>query len=158
MKNTFFLAAVGTSLLFSACAILAPNSSPLVSSSNSASGAVTTDENGQQVAPPAFSQFSDIPIPEQAEMDLDRTFALGGSNLWSGRLVFTAPYTQGGLFDFYMSEMPKFGWQEITVVRSKVSVMTFKQGERVATIQIEAGSMRTEVLFTVSPSAGSRVN
>ena len=102
--------------------------------------------------PPSFAQFNDIPIPEKATMDLKQSLLLGGESTWIGRLVFTAPYTQNGLFDFYMSEMPKFGWTELTVVRSKVSVLSFKRDTRVATIQLESDLVNGAVVsFTVSP-------
>lgn len=102
--------------------------------------------------PPSFAQFKDIPIPEKASMDLKQSLLFGGESAWIGRLVFTAPYTQNGLFDFYMSEMPKFGWTEITVVRSKVSVLSFRRDTRVATIQLEPDLVSGAVVsFTVSP-------
>lgn len=85
-------------------------------------------------------------------MDLKSTLLLGGSSAWIGRLVFAAPYTLNGMFDFYMSEMPKFGWKEVTVVRSKVSVLSFTNSDRVATIQLEPDMVNgTVVSFTVSP-------
>lgn len=102
--------------------------------------------------PPSFAQFKDIPIPEKATMDLKQSLLFGGESAWIGRLVFTAPYTQNGLFDFYMSEMPKFGWSEITVVRSKISVLSFRRDTRVATIQLEPDLVSGAVVsFTVSP-------
>ena len=105
---------------------------------------------------PSFAQFNDIPIPEKATMDLKSTLLLGGSSSWIGRLVFSAPYTLNSMFDFYMSEMPKFGWKEVTVVRSKVSVLSFTNGDRVATVQLEADMVNgTVVSFTVSPKSKS---
>lgn len=109
-------------------------------------------EGAEGTLPPSFAQFNDIPIPEKAMMDLKQSLLLGGESTWIGRLVFTAPYTQNSLFDFYMSEMPKFGWSEITVVRSKISVLSFRRDTRIATIQLESDIVSgTVVSFTVSP-------
>ncbi|MBR7158459.1 MAG: hypothetical protein IKD08_02100 [Alphaproteobacteria bacterium] len=147
MKIAVFL----FSLMITTSLVACTNGAPLMSSSKN-----TDDVTGEAKAiPPNFAQFNDIPIPEQAVMDLKRTLVFGGQNSWSGRIVFNAPYSQGGLFDFYMAEMPKFGWQEITVVRSQMSVLTFKHGNRVATIQLDGDTSGTEVSFTVSP-AGSK--
>ncbi len=149
MKTAVFLFSLVLGAGLTACT----NGAPLMSSSKN-----TDDVTGESKAiPPNFAQFSDIPIPEQSVMDLKRTLVFGGQNSWSGRIVFTAPYSQGGLFDFYMAEMPKFGWQEITVVRSQMSVLTFKQANRVATIQLDGDTAGTEVSFTVSP-AGVRAS
>ena len=111
-----------------------------------------SDSDGVNGNSPSFAQFNDIPIPEKATMDLKSTLLLGGESAWIGRLVFSAPYTLNSMFDFYMSEMPKFGWKEVTVVRSKVSVLSFTNNERVATIQLESDMVNgTVVSFTVSP-------
>lgn len=149
MKRTIFLFSAGILLLTGACAM---DGAPMASTSSTASTGM--DSEGKTL-PPVFNQFSDIPIPERSEMDLKRSLIFGNQQWWTGRLVFSSPYASGGLFDFFMSEMPKFGWQEITVVRSKISVLTFRQGNRIATIQI-TGSSSSEVEFTVSPSSASQ--
>lgn len=108
----------------------------------------------QGAATPAFAQFNDIPIPEKASMDLKQTLLFGGEKAWFGRLVFTVPYSVNGMFDFYMAEMPKFGWKELTVVRSKISVMSFSNKSRYATVQIEQDMVNgSTVSFTVSPES-----
>ncbi len=112
------------------------------------------DANGLS---PSFAQFNDIPIPEKATMDLKQTLLLGGSSSWIGRLVFSTPYSLNSMFDFYMSEMPKFGWKEVTVVRSKISVMTFTNKSRIATIQLEQDLVNGSVVsFTVSPKSEAK--
>lgn len=112
------------------------------------------DANGLS---PSFAQFNDIPIPEKATMDLKQTLLLGGSSAWIGRLVFSTPYALNSMFDFYMSEMPKFGWKEITVVRSKISVMSFTNKSRIATIQLEQDLVNGSIVsFTVSPKSEAK--
>lgn len=112
------------------------------------------DANGLS---PSFAQFNDIPIPEKATMDLKQTLLLGGSSAWIGRLVFSTPYSLNSMFDFYMSEMPKFGWKEITVVRSKISVMSFTNKSRIATIQLEQDLVNGSIVsFTVSPKSETK--
>lgn len=103
--------------------------------------------------PPQFSQFKDIPIPEDSKMDLERTLLFGSENDWIGRLYFIAPYNAGGIFDFYVAEMPLFGWQQLTAVRAELSTLTFKRGNRIASIEITPSSFNGSVIsFTVSPT------
>lgn len=143
MSRLFTISMICAFLSLAACA-----SPTAMLSSNSPMGG-TADEAGP---PPTFAQFPDIPIPEKAEMDLERTLLLGSDAAWIGRLVFVAPYTPSGMFDFYMAEMPKFSWSEVTVVRADISVLTFENAGRVATIQLnKRGVGGTEVFFTVSP-------
>ena len=151
MKKTIFLFSTGIFLLTAACAI---DGTPMASSS-AGSAAATADGDGKAL-PPVFNQFSDIPIPERSEMNFKQSLIFGSQQWWTGRLVFSSPYSSGGIFDFFMSEMGKFGWQEITVVRSKTSILTFRQGNRIATIQINGDSTGSDVEFTVSPSAATQ--
>ncbi len=103
--------------------------------------------------PYTFAQFSDIPIPENASMNLDRTTIFGRETDWVGKVVFSAPYDIGGVFDFYMSEMPNFGWHEITSVRGPNSVLTYNRDTRVVLIQITPSKFQgTNVVLTMSPA------
>lgn len=95
---------------------------------------------------PNYVQLREIPVPEKAVMDNKKTLLFGSDPLL-GRLVFSAPYDQSGLFDFYMQEMPKTGWKEITAVRSDNSFLTFMKGERVATIRLIADTETTAQIF-----------
>ena len=131
------------SILFIAISV----SSCSMNNSNSDYNKTNTNE-----LPYAFSNFSDIPIPEKAEMDIDRTSIFGRDSDWLGKIVFKAPYSVGGIFDFYMEEMPKFNWIEVTSVRGYNSVLTFKRDSRVALIQLIPSTFAgTQVIFTVSP-------
>ncbi len=110
------------------------------------------DTGSPQSSTNAIAQFSDIPMPENAIMNLDESLVLGSRDRWLGRLVFRSPMAPGAIFDFFLQEMPNFGWQEITGVRAAVSVLTYDRDDRVATIQIERGTiLGSMVRLTVSP-------
>jgi hypothetical protein len=103
----------------------------------------------------SFNQFADIPIPTGAKMDLDRTLLLGSGEGWIGRLVTKNSNNINEIFSFYKSELPKFGWQEVSSVRSALSVLTYQRGSRVATVQIQGTTFGgSSVDFTVSPQGG----
>lgn len=114
-------------------------------------------ENGQQATPVAsFSQFSDIPVPAGASMDMDRSLLLGAGEEWTGRLAYDTSTNNAQVFDLYKAEMPKFGWTELTVIRGDRSVMTYQRGQRVATVEIKARTLYGSfVTVTVSPNASS---
>ncbi len=100
----------------------------------------------------AFTRFPDMPLPKDAEIDLEHTLIFGADEAWFGRLVLSAAYSANDVFGFYKRELPRFGWEEITTTRSKVSTLTYNRQDRVATILIEAGTIRgSEFLITVSP-------
>lgn len=83
-----------------------------------------------------FTKFSDIPMPANNTINLDRSLILGGEAQWTGRLVINSGSSVADMYEFYRREMPNFGWQEVTTVRSANSVLVFQQAARVLTIQI----------------------
>ena len=110
--------------------------------------------DGSDAAAPqsSFAQFSDIPIPSGAKMDLEKSLVLGSNEAWIGRLVMNSAHNTAAMFDFFKQRSGEFGWQEVTSVRSKTSVLTFTRGERVMTIQIEGLTISgSEMNITVAP-------
>ena len=83
-----------------------------------------------------FAQFPDIAVPAGATMDVERSLVLGARDAWIGRLSMNTGQSPAVSYDFFLREMPKYRWEEITTVRSETSVLTFSRDSRVATIQI----------------------
>ena len=103
-----------------------------------------------------FTQFSDIPIPSGADMNLADTLVLGGADGWLGRLSLDAGFGMAEMYTFYEREMPRFGWEQITTVRARISTMTYRLGERIATITLQSQlTGGTTVDFTVAPAQGA---
>jgi hypothetical protein len=99
-----------------------------------------------------FAQFPDIAVPAGATMDVERSLVLGARDNWIGRLSMKTGGSTSDAYDFFLREMPKFGWQEITSVRSQVSVLTYSRSNRIATIQIRRKTLGgSAVDITVSP-------
>jgi hypothetical protein len=106
---------------------------------------------GEEAAP-ALTQFTDLPIPSDSTMNLEDTLILGSQESWLGRLALRTAHDAGKVNEFYRNEMPKFGWTEITIVRSEISIHTWSRGDRIATIRIEKETLRnTDVEITISP-------
>ena len=101
---------------------------------------------------PSFAQFTDIPIPAAAKLDLDKTLILGAREAWVGRLAITTSASTTELYDFYHREMPRFGWAVMTLMRGVVSVLTYSRANRIATVQITRSTLGgARVNLTVSP-------
>ncbi|MDP2698749.1 hypothetical protein [Thalassospira sp.] len=101
---------------------------------------------------PSFTQFTDIPMPSNSSLNLDRSIIFGASDAWTGRLVLDSGGNPTQMYDFYDREMPNFGWSKVTTVRADISVMVYDRQNRVATIKLMANSFRgSTVDITVSP-------
>ena len=97
------------------------------------------------------SIFPDIPIPDGAEMIVDRTLVVGTDN-WFGQLALSAPHGAASMFDFYRNRLPQFSWSEITSVRAPVSVLTYERDDRILQMQIKGTTLGgSEITITVSP-------
>jgi hypothetical protein len=100
----------------------------------------------------SFTRFPDMPVPEGADIDLDRTLVFGAGEDWFGRLVISVSHSANDMFDYFKRELPRFGWDEVTSVRSAVSVLTYTRQDRVATIQVQSSKFRgSNAVITVSP-------
>ena len=105
------------------------------------------------VVPPAFASFSGIPIPEPAYIDIEETRALGYGENWSGTLIFTTPFPSHEVFDFYISEMPKFNWSDVATVRAKISHLTYIKDKKSIQILIQkSGDSESYVTITAIPN------
>lgn len=105
----------------------------------------------------SFAQFSDIPIPVDAAMDLGQTLVLGDDEGWIGRLSLDVTHGMTDMYAFYEQEMPRFGWERITTVRARISTLTYRRGPRIATVTLQPTLTNgTTVDFTVAPANTSR--
>lgn len=148
MKTKKF--AVPVSVLCGALALIActPGSEP----SSEPTAPVTGATAGGTRTAVGFAQFPDIAVPGGAKMDVERTLVLGTRDAWIGRLAMTSGGGVTSTYDFFLREMPKFRWQEITAVRSEVSVLTYARDDRVATVQIRPRTLGGSLIdVTVSP-------
>ena len=101
---------------------------------------------------PSFTQFTDIPMPSNSSLDMNKSIIFGASDAWHGRLVLNAGGSPAQMYDFYEREMPNFGWSKVTVVRADISVLVYDRENRVATIKLTGGSFSGSVVdITVSP-------
>lgn len=114
-------------------------------------GGMSSSQAGSQGTEPNASVFPDIPIPEGANMIVDKTLVVG-TDKWFGQLALTAGQSPVAIFDFYRNRLPQFGWDEITSVRAPTSVLTYDREDRIMQMQITSTTLRgSEILITVSP-------
>lgn len=98
------------------------------------------------------NSFADIPIAANDAVDLENSLLLNTGANWIGRAVLKSVQDVDTAFAYYQSNMATLGWVSVTSVQSKVSVLTFEKGSRVATVQIkESGRRASYITVTVSP-------
>jgi|TARA_B110000967_G_C18415740_1_gene331420 hypothetical protein len=98
------------------------------------------------------NSYADIPISVNDQLVVEKSLLLNTGEQWIGRAVLKSKLNIVQAFEYYMINMPTYGWISITAVQSDISVLTYEKGSRVATIQIEQGTLRgSQISVTVSP-------
>ena len=97
--------------------------------------------------------LSDIPIPANATMDNERSLILSDRDHWTGRVVMRFWHSTADLTNFYLGQMPAYGWQPVMSVNSEITILSYTRGDRAATVQIERAMMgaKSVVSITVAP-------
>lgn len=100
----------------------------------------------------SFSLLTDIPIPPDSTLDVQRSLILGDLDRWTGRIILNVGQGATQTFALYQTQMPNFGWEPIMSVQAEVSVLSFTRGERAATVQIEGRTLGgSTAAITVAP-------
>jgi hypothetical protein len=98
------------------------------------------------------NSYADIPISVNDQLVVEKSLLLNTGEQWIGRAVLKSKLNIVQAFEYYMINMPTYGWLSITAVQSNISVLTYEKASRVATIQIEQGTLRgSQISVTVSP-------
>jgi hypothetical protein len=145
MPDTRTLRRLTTGLSISAALVLgACNSMPETSS-----GSTST---AKPASVPAYQPVTDVPIPAGSKINTERSLILGQGDKWVGRMVLVVDKPSTQTYTYYEEQMPKFGWEQVSAVQGKNSIMTFTRGDRAATVDIVSSTFSgSEVSLTVSP-------
>jgi len=99
----------------------------------------------------APAQFSDLPMPQGAKLNVDKTLVVG-TQTWFGQLTLDTSQSADAMFDFYSRELANYGWRRIAAVRAPTSILTYDRDNRVLAIAISPSRVYgSEVTITVSP-------
>jgi hypothetical protein len=98
--------------------------------------------------------LGDMPLPQGARLVGADSIIIGRGNEWVGRAVVNALQGATDVYAFFQSEYPKAGWNTISAVKAKSSILVFTKGDRTCTIEIVDGSLggpKSVIIMTSSP-------
>ena len=98
--------------------------------------------------------LGDMPLPQGAKIAGSDSIIIGGGNEWVGRAVVNALQGATDVYAFFQSEYPKSGWNTVSAVKAKSSILVFTKGDRTATVEIVDGSLggpKSVIIITSSP-------
>jgi uncharacterized protein YceK len=136
-----FLAAM---LAVSGCSVLKSNKG----SKTSASAVSAQPAQPKTV----YMDFGDILLPKDLKVDEDDSFVFTTAGLTAGVLSLSGHVEANSLRTFFENRMPEDGWQMISKISSKRSMLLFKKQARWCVIGIEEGRMNTHTQIWVAPT------
>ncbi len=100
--------------------------------------------------PANFSLVTDIPIPQNASMDNERSLVLPDHDRWTGRVVMRLWQSVGELTAFYQTQMPAYGWEPVMSAISDTSVLNYTRSDRAAMVQVEKSMLGLNSMVTIT--------
>ena len=73
---------------------------------------------------------TDIPLPSNSKIDLEKTVIVGKQDEWMGRLTITNKNSIDVIYSFFVNEMPKYNFKEKSSVRSAESSLIFQNKKK----------------------------
>lgn len=117
-----------------------------------ANQAPVTEATAKQIA-------GDVPLPQGAVIKQQESLVMGSGTAWTGRLSVAVPGDAQQVFAWFRDGLPGAGWTLTSSSFSKLSLLTFTKAERIATVQMQAGSFgANDVLITVAPAVRPAAN
>ena len=102
-------------------------------------------------------RFKDVPLPEKAKEDLDRSYIYESPALQIGRMVYTIRADQNEIAQFYISQCPASGWNMESVQQANGNAyLLFKQpGKRLeVTVQPLGMGRGQRLILHMVPDGG----
>jgi hypothetical protein len=98
-----------------------------------------------------FSEFSDIPIPNDMKESRNETFiTFAPSGVKCGTQQFSGRLELVSLMNAVRNHMAANGWTLRSVLRARESTIVFEKPERIATFQFTDGVIFTDMRLSVS--------
>ena len=114
------------------------------------SGPMSSDSTVTEATAKQLS--GDVPLPPGSVIRQQDTLVMGVGNSWTGRINLSVSGEPQAVFTYFRDSMPGAGWTMTSSSFSKLSLLTFSKGERVANVQMQSTNFGgNEVLITVSP-------
>ena len=111
-----------------------------------ASQTTVTEATAKQIA-------GDVPLPQGAVIKQQESLVMGSGTAWTGRLSVTVAGEPQQVFAWFRDGLPGAGWTLTSSSFSKLSLLTFTKADRIANVQMQAGSFgANDVLITVAPA------
>ena len=110
-------------------------------------------EEKKEVAPlsPTYSEFEDVRIPREMDLDRSESVVYESHNLRMGVLYYSAKAGLPETVEFFKMHMTKDGWKLINSFQHKSYILNFVKSDRSCIIIAEKKATKTHVQIWLGP-------
>jgi hypothetical protein len=110
-------------------------------------------EEKKKVAPlsPTYSEFEDVRIPREMDLDRSESVVYESHNLRMGVLYYSAKGELPETVEFFKEHMTKDGWKLINSFQHKSYILNFVKSDRSCIIIVEKKTTKTHVQIWLGP-------
>ena len=98
-----------------------------------------------------YFDFEDILIPQEMELDAEKSIVFETPNLKAGALIFNGRVDPVSLFNFLMNSMPQDNWKPRSYFKYGRYLMVFEKADKVCVIRIQEERFKTQLHVWVTP-------
>lgn len=98
--------------------------------------------------------LGEMPLPLGARIDNEASLILGSGENWTGRVILSVSTAAAETFNTLREQFQTGGWQLLSSVKAKNSILVFTRQERTVTLEINEGSGLTSgsrIVLSVAP-------
>ncbi len=107
---------------------------------------------------PVYYDFKDVLIPGEFKYDKKASFVYKGAGILSGYLFFEGRVETNSLVKFFINNMAKDGWMQVSVFKSPNSMILFKKENRRCIIVVKSGAYNTFLNIWVAQTMSNAVS
>jgi hypothetical protein len=96
--------------------------------------------------------LGEIPLPTGSTINNEQSLILGTGNNWTGRVVARTNGGQTEIFNWLREQYAANGWQLLSSVKAKTSILVLARNDRTITLEISESTLSgVQIILTVAP-------
>jgi hypothetical protein len=117
-------------------------------------GLETEDEamEGPPTPEPVYYDFDDVLVPQELEVDSDKSFVYEAPDFKAGILTLSGRVETDSLITFFQNNMAKDNWRLVSAFKSPRTILFFNKPNRSCIINITERQFKVEVEIWVAPT------
>jgi hypothetical protein len=144
---------LGVTVAFVSCSSTGSSNAPPPNpvTQGSATPAATSGTSVPSAPRPLFYDFSDIPVPQELDLQAGESFVVQSGPFKTGLLTLRGRVDLNSVINFFQLALPREGWKTRGDFRYQRSILIFEKADKISVIRLYEGMVYTYVEIFVAP-------